>query len=45
MEAAMLYASPFTDLAPRGPDGMFSAAQMEELVRAIDAVRATAVAA
>jgi type I restriction enzyme R subunit len=24
MEAAMLYESPFTDLTPRGPDGLFS---------------------
>ena len=45
MEAAMLYESPFTDLTPRGPDGLFSSAQVDELMAAIDEVRRTAVAA
>ena len=45
MEAGMLYESPFTDLTPRGPDGLFSSAKLDELIRAIDAVRARAVAA
>ena len=31
MEAAMLYESPFTDLTPRGPDGLFSSGQVDEL--------------
>jgi type I restriction enzyme R subunit len=45
MKLARLYESPFTDLTPRGPDGLFKPAEMEELVRALEAVRATAVAA
>jgi type I restriction enzyme R subunit len=45
MEAAMLYESPFTDLTPRGPDGLFSSAQVDELLAAIEKVRLTAVAA
>ena len=45
MEAAMLYESPFTDLTPRGPDELFSSAQVDELMRILDAVRGMAVAA
>jgi type I restriction enzyme R subunit len=45
MEAALLYESPFTDLTPRGPDGLFSASQVDELIAVLDSVRATAVAA
>ena len=45
MEAARLYESPFTDLTPRGPDGLFTSAQVDELMAALAAVRETAVAA
>lgn len=45
MEAARLYESPFTDLTPHGPDGLFSSTQVEALLAVIAAVRATAVAA
>lgn len=45
VEAARLYESPFTYFTPRGPDGLFKAAELDELFRELDAVRATAVAA
>ena len=45
VEAARLYESPFTDLTPRGPDGLFEANELDELLRTLQAVRATAVAA
>ncbi|EQD26478.1 type III restriction enzyme, res subunit, partial [mine drainage metagenome] len=45
MEAAMLYESPFTDLTPRGPEELFTSAQVEELLAAIDQVRQSAIAA
>jgi type I restriction enzyme R subunit len=45
VEAARLYESPFTDLTPHGPDGLFTSSQVDELVRMLDDVRARAVAA
>ncbi|MBI5441114.1 MAG: hypothetical protein HY900_07875 [Deltaproteobacteria bacterium] len=45
MSAALLYESPFTDLAPRGPDGLFPSSQVDELTAILDRVRAAAVAA
>lgn len=45
LEPALLYESPFTDVTPRGPDGLFPAGQLEELIAALSAVRATAIAA
>jgi type I restriction enzyme, R subunit len=45
MGAAMLYESPFTDLTPHGPEGLFTSAQVDELMAAIDEVRAKAMAA
>ncbi|HEU0201970.1 MAG TPA: type I restriction-modification enzyme R subunit C-terminal domain-containing protein [Burkholderiaceae bacterium] len=45
MQSARLYESPFTDLTPRGPDGMFKPEELDELIRALDAVRATAMTA
>jgi type I restriction enzyme R subunit len=39
MEPARLYESPFTDLTPRGPDGLFKSVELDELMRALEAVR------
>ncbi|MGI9043946.1 MAG: DEAD/DEAH box helicase family protein [Gemmatimonadaceae bacterium] len=45
MEPARLYESPFTDITPQGPEGLFQAEAINELVAALEAVRATAAAA
>jgi type I restriction enzyme R subunit len=45
MDAARLYESPFTDLTPRGPDGLFTSAEVDGLVEAIARIRETALAA
>jgi EcoEI R protein C-terminal len=44
MSAALLYESPFTDVTPHGPDGLFTSAQVDDLVSILDQVRATALA-
>jgi type I restriction enzyme R subunit len=45
MEPGRLYESPFTDLTPRGPESLFKQADLDALVRALESVRTTAVAA
>jgi type I restriction enzyme, R subunit len=45
MDAALLYESPFTDLTPQGPDGLFTSPQVDELVAVLARVRSTALAA
>ncbi len=45
MPASLLYESPFTDVSPRGPDGLSTSPQVEQLLEVLDRVRATAVAA
>ncbi len=44
MEAGLLYESPFTDITPRGPEGLFSSAQLSQLMGVLDQVRTTAIA-
>ncbi|MDB5308094.1 MAG: Type restriction-modification system, restriction subunit [Gemmataceae bacterium] len=45
MDAARLYESPFTDLSPQGPDGIFTSQQVDDLVAILREVQATAMAA
>ncbi|MBB6589716.1 DEAD/DEAH box helicase family protein [Ralstonia solanacearum] len=44
MDAARLYASPFTDIAPQGPDGLFAPETVDALVTALRQIKAHAVA-
>jgi type I restriction enzyme R subunit len=45
MDPALLYESPFTDLTPQGPDGLFDSTQVDQLVAALELVTAMAAAA
>jgi type I restriction enzyme R subunit len=45
VEPSRLYESPFTDLTPRRPEGLFSSAQLNELMHTLETVRTTAMAA
>ena len=45
VELATLYESPFTDVTPRGPDGLFVPSEMDALLQTLQAVRASAIAA
>jgi type I restriction enzyme R subunit len=45
MDAARLYESPFTDLTPRGPEGLFNPVELDQLINALDRVRQTALVA
>jgi type I restriction enzyme R subunit len=44
MKAERLYESPFVDIAPQGPDALFTSDEVDELIAVLDTVRATAVA-
>lgn len=44
IDAALLYESPFTDLTPQGPDGLFTSAQVDELIATLEQITATALA-
>jgi type I restriction enzyme R subunit len=45
VEPVTLYESPFTDITPHGPDALFAPAELDELLRSLELVRASAVAA
>jgi type I restriction enzyme, R subunit len=45
MAPERLYEPPFTDLSPKGPDGLFTSAEIDQLIRSSEIVRAAAVAA
>lgn len=45
MDAGLLYESPFTELAPLGPESLFTSDEIDHLLAALDQVRLTAVAA
>ena len=42
VDPELLFQAPFTDLAPTGPQGLFSGAQVTELVEALRRIRRTA---
>jgi type I restriction enzyme, R subunit len=44
MNAGLLYESPFTDLSPQGPDGLFTSPEVDELMELLEDVYAHAVA-
>lgn len=45
MEPELLYASPFTDVNPRGPNGLFDARQVSALIDVLARVKSAAEAA
>ena len=44
MDPRALYESPFTDISPRGPEGVFPSQQVDELVTILNQIRETAAA-
>jgi type I site-specific restriction endonuclease len=44
MDAAILYESPFTDITPQGPDGLFTSTQVDELFSILEEVYTRAAA-
>ncbi|MCC2693464.1 DEAD/DEAH box helicase family protein [Nodularia sp. LEGE 04288] len=44
MDAALLYESPFTDITPQGPDGLFTSSHIDELVAVLEEVYGRAIA-
>ena len=44
MKPELLYESPFTDLNPQGPEGVFRSVEIDELVAVLGGVRQRAIA-
>ena len=44
LDPAQLYASPFTDVTPLGPEGLFGSDQVDRLIEILAQVRSTAIA-
>ncbi len=44
MEAARLYESPFLDISPQGPEGLFPTAKVDRMVQVLDEIRQRAAA-
>ena len=44
MDKARLYESPFLDVSPQGPEGLFPESKVDELVQVLEAIRRYAVA-
>ena len=44
MDKGRLYESPFFDISPRGPEGLFPAAKVDRLVQVLDEIRQRAAA-
>lgn len=40
--AARFYESPFTDLSPTGPDGLFTSDEVDQMIHLLDQVRRNA---
>lgn len=45
MDASLLYESPFTDINPLGPEGIFNSEQVNEIIKLLDEVRVHAMVA
>jgi type I restriction enzyme, R subunit len=45
IDAGMLYESPFTDLATQGPEGLFTAEQLNEIISILEQINTSALAA
>src|SRR5687768_12726471 len=39
MQSAALYESPFTDVSPRGPEGVFSSSEVDRIIAVLEEIR------